>query len=388
MPGAGEGNLTNGDSADARRIEFANDLYDKVVDLCRDWDAVDETKAQLITEYASDALKAFGDTNQEKKVALKEILQRAEQLISPDSMDSFKKRSERVVLKGIYPRNKNLRRTFLIVIGLFWLVAFSIPGLIYLRNFIKPSPPDNSNAAQPKTPQEPVTANLSPERGNRNAPSPQAVSTEDEPQVIIDKATVSLDLTRSWVELNRQQREEEKVSRGILRGIFTDVRKLKQNATFTHRVGTTSNFHPDWRAITPHSVTHENEMHRKCNPRTKYAYLLSFDISKERIDVPFDLQYEIVFWNAHNGETEDWQSFFVSRPTKQLTMRISFPVNKPYKGLHFKHTYGINCQTTDFKDFPSPNYKETIDRKTGAKVMTWTIDSPQVYWIYMVGWDW
>jgi hypothetical protein len=388
MPGAGADNLTNDDSADARRIEYANDLYHKVVGLCQDWDAVDESKARLIVEYASDALKAFGDTNQEKKVELKAVLERAEQLISPDSIDSFKRRSEKAVLKELYPRNKKLRRTVLIFLGLCWLAAFCIPGFIFLKAWLAPSPTSANNAPPSNAQQGPAAANTSPGQQNRDDASQPAVVAGDEPHVTIDKATVSLDLTSSWVELNRQQREEERISRGILRGVFTDVRKLQRDATFTHRVGTTSNFRPDWRAVSPHGVTHQDEMHRKCNPRTKYAYMLYFDIGKERVNVPFDLRYEIVFWNAHNGETEDWQSFFVSRPTKQLTMRVSFPVNKPYKKLHFKHTYGINCQVTDFKDFPNPDVKETIDRKTGAKVMTWTIDRPEVYWIYMVGWDW
>jgi hypothetical protein len=351
-----EGKLINGGSTEA--LSYANDLYSKVMLMCQDWHLVDEAKAQLIIEYAQDALKAFGDTNQEKKVQLKEILNKVEPLVSPDSIDTLKKRLQRIILRSIYPKNKHLRNVLLITFVMIWIVGLGIPSFFYLRNYLK----------LPRIHSNPVL--------------------QDEAQIIVDKATVSLDLTSKWVELTRDQREHERLSEGILRGEFSDVRKLSEDATFIHRVGTSSNFPPEWRNISPHNVTYKDEPERKCNPKTKYAYTLYFDISKEKVNIPFNLSYEIDFWNAHNGEAGDWQSFFVSRPTRQLVMRVSFPKNKPYTHLHFMHAYGIDCHETDLKDFPNPNYKETIDEETGAKVVTWTIDSPQDLWIYYIGWDW
>lgn len=388
MSNARKGKLSDRDSTNSPAVKYANNLYSTVVLMCKDWRTVDEAKARLIIEYVKDALKAFGDTNQEKKVELKEIFHRAESIASPDSIDSLKKRLERLFLKGIYPKNKKLRDIFFIAIGLGWLLAFSIPLIIYLRSSTSSSPINISNTSQPLVRQEPVAVNTSPNQESSNTASQKDVSSEDESRVIVGKATVSLDLTSSWVELDRYQRAHERTSRGILRGVFTDVRKISKDATFTHRVGTTSTFRPEWRAISPHKITYEDETERKCNPKAKYAYLLYFDISKEKVNVPFDLRYEIDFWNAHNGETEDWQSFFVSRPTNQLIMKVSFPKNKPYTRLHFKHAYGIDCGIADFKDFPNPILDETTDKETGAKVMTWTINSPQALWIYMIGWDW
>lgn len=384
------GRFTGLNPTDNRRVEYANKLYSEVVAMCQDWHAVDETKARQIIECAQDALKAFGDTNPEKRAKLKKILVEAESCIPPDSIVDFKKRSERLVLKLLHLRNMKHRNAFMITFGVLGLlVVLGVPTLFqYLRTYTGSSATITNNTSQPPLRQEPLAANSPSNQGNSNTASQQDASYDDEAKVIADQATVSLDLTSSWVELDRNQRENERTSRGILRGVFSGVRKISKNATFTHRVGTTSNFKPEWKNISPHNVTDQDETERKCNPKVKYAYMLYFDISKERVNVPFDLKYEIDFWNAHNGETGDWQSFFVSRPTKKLIIRVSFPKNKPATKLHFKHSYGINCQSADFKDFPNPIYKETFDKETGAKVVTWEIDSPQTLWIYMIGWDW
>ena len=367
---------------DSQKLEYASALHSKVVDLAQDWRKVDEPKARLIIECVQDALNAFGETNQEKRIELKEIREKAENIVSPDSIDSLKRRSERVFLKNFYPKNKKLRNTLLIGITLASLLGLSIPLILWLRQ-------TSSGITSPTPTQKgPISANVTTNQADKSAtPLPSAYS-GDESQVVVEKATVTLDLTSKWIELDREQREHTKLSRGILTGVFSDVRKINKAASFLHRIGTSSNFPPDWRNISPHGIRSEDEMARKCSPNTKYAYLLYFDISKERLNVPFDLKYEIIFWNAHNGEAGDWQSFFVSRHTKQLIMKIKFPKNKPYTQLNFTHAYGVDCQSQDFKDFPNPDVKETIDPETGAKVATWTIESPEDLWIYMISWKW
>jgi hypothetical protein len=115
--------------------------------------------------------------------------------------------------------------------------------------------------------------------------------------------------------------------------------------------------------------------------------MLYFDISKEAIDSPFNLSYEIDFWNAHNGEKGDWHAFYVAHPTKQLTMKVSFPKNKPYLSYEVKSMDGIDCNAKPelHKD---PKVEEGVDTKTGAKTITWTVDSPKLHWIYRIDWKW
>jgi hypothetical protein len=68
-----------------------------------------------------------------------------------------------------------------------------------------------------------------------------------EPLILVDNATVSLDLTKNWKELVEKQRKEVKASKATLYGTFV-ARKLNQDAKFGHRLGTTSRFSPEWRS--------------------------------------------------------------------------------------------------------------------------------------------
>jgi hypothetical protein len=205
-----------------------------------------------------------------------------------------------------------------------------------------------------------------------------------EPLILIDKATVSLDLTKGWKELDEKQRKEVKASKGVLSGTFV-TRKLHPDAKFGHRLGTTSRFQPEWRSST--HVIQAKKDDRKCSPDVQHSYMLYFDISKEPIDSPFELLYEIDFWNAHNGEKGDWHAFYVAHPTKQLTIKVSFPPNKPYKSYEVKSVDGIDCNA---KPVPHehPDVQEGIDEKTGIKTIAWTIDSPKLHWIYRIEWKW
>lgn len=90
------------DSEDTLKIERANNLYSLVITMSQDWQSVDAAKAKLIIEYAKDAIELFGKTNQEKKVELRKIVEEAEHIVHPDSVDSLKKRAERLALKYSY----------------------------------------------------------------------------------------------------------------------------------------------------------------------------------------------------------------------------------------------------------------------------------------------
>jgi hypothetical protein len=206
--------------------------------------------------------------------------------------------------------------------------------------------------------------------------------------VSVEKAVISLDLTSSWLQLNEEQRKTIKRSKGILTGHFFGVRKYDNTATLAHRLGTSSNFAPEWYDDGVHRVTALENPERKCHPDTKYSYMLNFDISNQTIGMPFDINYEIDFWNAHNGQKGDWHSFYVSRPIQELVIRVSFPPGKPYTKYVLKSAYGVECKAHDFKDYANPIVKEGKDEKTGARTLTWTIHSPSVQWIYEIGWEW
>jgi hypothetical protein len=120
----------SGVEKESPKEESANKLYDQVVNLTKDWDAVDEVKAQLIIEYAKDAIEDFGKTNQDKKVELRRLIDKAEHVTSPDSIDTFKKRAEKTVLRFVYPKNLKLRNTTLLIIGILTLAVLILPFLL------------------------------------------------------------------------------------------------------------------------------------------------------------------------------------------------------------------------------------------------------------------
>ncbi len=114
-----------------RKLEQANTLYLQVMQMAQDWKNIDVPKAQLIIEYSKDAIESFGSTNQEKKIELKRIMENAEQVIPPDSIDSFKKRAEKIILKVIYPKKPKLRNALLVILGL--AIFLSIAAPLYLQ---------------------------------------------------------------------------------------------------------------------------------------------------------------------------------------------------------------------------------------------------------------
>jgi hypothetical protein len=113
--------------AEDKKIAAANDLFTQVRAMSDELEDADEVKAQLILEYAKDAIELYGATNQERKVELRRLIERVERIVSPDSIDSLKKRAERVVLKFVYPRRPILRNTLLVTIGVALLIVAIVP---------------------------------------------------------------------------------------------------------------------------------------------------------------------------------------------------------------------------------------------------------------------
>jgi hypothetical protein len=163
------------------------------------------------------------------------------------------------------------------------------------------------------------------------------------------------------------------------------LRKLHPNARFGRRVGTTSNFKPEWRSST-HRISDE-EVDRKCSPQAKHSSMLYFDIKREPLDVPFDLSYEVTYWNAHNGPKGDWHAVFVGHPTKELLIKVIFPRSKTYSSYVLKSLDGIDCDAVHLP-YPDPIVHEGVDERTGAKAITWTIASPKLYSTYRIDWEW
>lgn len=111
-------------------IEQADKLYSLVMTMGAEWGSVNDVKAQLIEEYAKDAIELFGKTNHEKRVELKRLIEKCEDITPPESFESLKKRAERAFLRIAYPRNQALRNTLFAAILSVTLLSLVVPVLI------------------------------------------------------------------------------------------------------------------------------------------------------------------------------------------------------------------------------------------------------------------
>ncbi|MFL6335305.1 MAG: hypothetical protein ACJ754_18490 [Pyrinomonadaceae bacterium] len=101
----------------------AEDLYSKAKDLYGDGNDIDEDKARRIIEYADDAIREFGNTNQEKKVELRRWKTEAEAVLPPGTLEELRKRAEGELLKRSFPRNKLPRIVLLALVALIVIIV-------------------------------------------------------------------------------------------------------------------------------------------------------------------------------------------------------------------------------------------------------------------------
>jgi hypothetical protein len=108
-------------------IHRARRLFQQAKTMSNDLLSIDEAKAQLILEYARDAIDLYGKSHQKEKVELRRVIEQVERALPPDSMDTLRKRAEKLFLRLVYPRNARLRNTVLFIIGLATVVSLAAP---------------------------------------------------------------------------------------------------------------------------------------------------------------------------------------------------------------------------------------------------------------------
>lgn len=89
--------------------------------------------AKLLIEKADDAIREFGNTDQERKVQLREWKQKAEMVLPPTTIQDLRKRAEGQILKNSYPKNVILRNLVLVVVGLTVILS----GLLFAKRILR-----------------------------------------------------------------------------------------------------------------------------------------------------------------------------------------------------------------------------------------------------------
>jgi len=98
-------------------------LYRRIMDLRQDKAPLDETNATLIIELIDDAIHEYGNTNQERKVTLRQLRKECEQVLPPATIEELKRRAEGHFLKKAYPKNQAVR--FLVYAVILVVIAGS-----------------------------------------------------------------------------------------------------------------------------------------------------------------------------------------------------------------------------------------------------------------------
>jgi hypothetical protein len=215
----------------------------------------------------------------------------------------------------------------------------------------------------------------------------EVVNWSAESSLIVKEAYFSLDLTKGWENIDKQQLKVQKKSKGIVYSKFKLVKFDSKVKYFAQRLGTTSIFLPEWESST-HKINPIEDPERKCSPEVKHSYVLYFDIEKAVYEVPFDLDYTITFWNAHNGESGDWQSQYISFPTENFLFEVIFPPNRPCKNFELWYAQGIDCTTKPIRYDKEPIIEKDLDANGNIKRLIWKIDNPNLHWIYSIQWQW
>ena len=89
-------------------ISRAEDLYNKVRASFQNTKPLDQATAKLIIEYADDAIKELSNTNQEKKVELRDIKEKAGEVLPPEDFGGVGKGVQRRFLKKYYLKYKKV----------------------------------------------------------------------------------------------------------------------------------------------------------------------------------------------------------------------------------------------------------------------------------------
>jgi hypothetical protein len=127
---------------------YANQLHEKVKELIARAKSLDQDTAKLIIELSDDAIKEYGNTNQKKKIELRQWKAQAELVLPPNTIEELRKRAEGRVLQTTFPETKLLRNTLLWAIGLI-IIAGIVIGIYkgFLANNVKESNPSTNTAS-------------------------------------------------------------------------------------------------------------------------------------------------------------------------------------------------------------------------------------------------
>lgn len=140
--------------------------------------------ASVIIESANDAIREFGNTNQEKKIELKRIVKEAEEVLPPATIKELRERAEAKALKTIHPKSRVLRN---VVYATFALFIIIIPTIYALRQAL-PGPGDVAEVKPSPTPPIAQPTRTNPEASLEPTPQQTPVPEQPSPSPLVTES--------------------------------------------------------------------------------------------------------------------------------------------------------------------------------------------------------
>jgi hypothetical protein len=94
---------------------------------------LDQRTARALIRVAGDAIKEFGNTNQDKIIELERFIGEAKKAVPPEGAKELFGRAESYIIEKTFPKNPILRAALLLILGLILLLPTGLSAWLYLR---------------------------------------------------------------------------------------------------------------------------------------------------------------------------------------------------------------------------------------------------------------
>lgn len=215
-----------------------------------------------------------------------------------------------------------------------------------------------------------------------------ATATGDAPATAL-VASIAVDSRETTLSLLEWQRvpdreRSHRIERAISLNKFHIRRLHKSDTTFVHRFGTTSEIDPVASCDDGHvcSIVPVDEKQQKGKLR---EWELRVDVSKEPIDEPFPVSFNVTFWNAFQDEL--WAGFRVLHPSENVVFRILFPGNNSPSIVRYQRVKPSGSA----EDFTPERVELVVDSRnegSTARILTWTERAIPPDYSYRLHWTW
>jgi hypothetical protein len=198
----------------------------------------------------------------------------------------------------------------------------------------------------------------------------------------IEEQNVILDLTHRQ-KVDPKYKYKFRISPAIWKQRLTIVR-TKETAKYYVKEFFTSGLTPDAVCTSPHNFTfHSDTTYEAPQGRDNLRrFFLLMDVRHETVNMPFDLELQLIFWNSFQGETQSYAEIAIRNPTDRVYFKLIWPPNKYAKGDAFEFFRYLEDSLPEIYRLSNENKAINEDN------LVWLIPKPLYDYRYKVRWSW